>query len=308
MQSFNPSHQAFSGANDALSQTAGGYLNPQSNPSSLQKSEYQVLYTQFQVRYPAGALISELLHIHEGKFVVRALVQTGGATLSTGLAAAYTPEMAEDQARVRALEVLGIYPQLTSINLQHEAPPSNSTCEVQVRLTTNQPSDTLSAGVFASRDQAALQGSLLEDTIEIAQPVPRSPRLAAQHDQQVLTHPELDEFTTIESQPDASPRPSPAKAGNRRTNTEPSKTSRKTSTSVSVPAAEPLTLQHPLDLSDVIAQTSVEIKRLGWTEAQGRSYLQSTYGKRSRQQLTDDELLDFLQYLETQPMPQESPF
>lgn len=56
----------------------------------------------------------------------------------------------------------------------------------------------------------------------------------------------------------------------------------------------------PVDLSDVIAQTDVELRRLGWTSVQGREYLEKTYGKRSRTQLTDDELMSFLLYLEDQ--------
>jgi hypothetical protein len=56
-----------------------------------------------------------------------------------------------------------------------------------------------------------------------------------------------------------------------------------------------------VDLSDIIAKTSVELKRLGWTEAQGREHLQQVYGKRSRQHLTDPELLHFLTYLESLP-------
>ncbi len=56
----------------------------------------------------------------------------------------------------------------------------------------------------------------------------------------------------------------------------------------------------PVDLSDVIAQTDVELRRLGWTSVQGREYLEKTYGKRSRTQLTDEELMSFLLYLEEQ--------
>ncbi|MBE9141095.1 hypothetical protein IQ254_28505 [Nodosilinea sp. LEGE 07088] len=57
----------------------------------------------------------------------------------------------------------------------------------------------------------------------------------------------------------------------------------------------------PIDLSDIIAQTDVELQRLGWDVNQGREFLEKTYGKRSRHDLTDDELLEFLLYLETQP-------
>jgi hypothetical protein len=60
----------------------------------------------------------------------------------------------------------------------------------------------------------------------------------------------------------------------------------------------------PVDFSDIIARTNVELKRLGWTNHQGRDYLLQTYGKRSRQLLTDAELLDFLHHLESEPAPE----
>jgi formylglycine-generating enzyme required for sulfatase activity len=62
-----------------------------------------------------------------------------------------------------------------------------------------------------------------------------------------------------------------------------------------------------IDLADIIARTNVELKRLGWTNQQGRDYLLETYGKRSRQLLTDAQLLDFLHYLESEPSPTASP-
>jgi hypothetical protein len=52
-----------------------------------------------------------------------------------------------------------------------------------------------------------------------------------------------------------------------------------------------------------IAQTTVEIQRLGWDNTQGREFLQGRYNKRARSQLSDEELLDFLHYLQTQPNP-----
>ena len=50
----------------------------------------------------------------------------------------------------------------------------------------------------------------------------------------------------------------------------------------------------PIDLSDIIAQTDVELQRLRWDVHQGREFLEKTYGKRSRHDLTDEELLEFL--------------
>jgi hypothetical protein len=59
----------------------------------------------------------------------------------------------------------------------------------------------------------------------------------------------------------------------------------------------------PIDFSEIIARSNVELKRLNWTNDQGKNYLLQTYGKRSRQFLSDEELIEFLQYLEIQPTP-----
>lgn len=59
----------------------------------------------------------------------------------------------------------------------------------------------------------------------------------------------------------------------------------------------------PVNFSEVIAQTDVEMQRLGLTTEQGREHLIKTYGKRSRFLLTDEQLHEFLQYLVSQPTP-----
>ncbi|MEH2138920.1 hypothetical protein [Nostoc sp.] len=47
----------------------------------------------------------------------------------------------------------------------------------------------------------------------------------------------------------------------------------------------------------LIAQSDTYLAQLNWTPEQGREYLQQKYGKRSRLQLTDTEILDFIDYL-----------
>ncbi|RUR75786.1 hypothetical protein ACF3DV_28700 [Chlorogloeopsis fritschii PCC 9212] len=47
----------------------------------------------------------------------------------------------------------------------------------------------------------------------------------------------------------------------------------------------------------------MEMQRLGWSLAQGRSYLHQTYNKRSRQELTSTEITEFLNYLKSLPTP-----
>lgn len=53
-----------------------------------------------------------------------------------------------------------------------------------------------------------------------------------------------------------------------------------------------------LSQSDLIL---VEMKRIGWSVDRGREYLQRTYNKRSRQQLTATEVTQFLNYLKSLP-------
>jgi len=55
-----------------------------------------------------------------------------------------------------------------------------------------------------------------------------------------------------------------------------------------------------VDLSDAIARTSVKLKRLNWVISKDAN-TRKQYGKRSRQELTDEEMLEFLHYLESQP-------
>ena len=60
-------------------------------------------------------------------------------------------------------------------------------------------------------------------------------------------------------------------------------------------------IDYGLDLSDAIAQIGMEIDRIGWTKKQGSAYLQQTYGKRTRAELTETELFGFLDYLKSMP-------
>jgi hypothetical protein len=49
-----------------------------------------------------------------------------------------------------------------------------------------------------------------------------------------------------------------------------------------------------------IVQSDTYLAQLHWTPDQGREFLQHKYGKRSRLQLTDTELVDFIDYLKLQ--------
>ncbi|PHJ90880.1 hypothetical protein VF08_37245, partial [Nostoc linckia z8] len=51
-------------------------------------------------------------------------------------------------------------------------------------------------------------------------------------------------------------------------------------------------------IAQLINQTNAQMQRLGWTVAQGREHLQKYYGVRSRLQLTEEELDNFLLFLQ----------
>ncbi|MHC5862039.1 hypothetical protein [Nostoc sp.] len=57
------------------------------------------------------------------------------------------------------------------------------------------------------------------------------------------------------------------------------------------------------NFDNLINQTDTEMQRLGWTKAQGREHLMKYYGVRSRLLLTEDELDNFLLYLQLTDSP-----
>jgi hypothetical protein len=268
------------------------------------------MYAQFRSQFPMGSLLSELLQIHEGKYIVRASIQVGGSTLATGLSAAHTIEQAEDQARSRALVILGIdvgqplsgqnhlgqnhlgQPYPTQVHFMHSETEELPQRTPQARLSP--PSSNQSE--FLPMGEAAFQRAL-----EVDWNPSDSPALPFPTPEQQLSWLDADPESSTQSGVSA-PRPSIV--------SQPiSQPTAKRQRSLQSSSQEPLRpeaateqpMAAPIDLSEVIAQTDVELKRLGWTHVQGRRYLEKTYSKRSRQHLTDAELIEFLDYLTAQP-------
>lgn len=248
------------------------------------------MYSEFQSRYPTGSLVAELLQIHAGNYVVRAVIQVGGVTLATGMAAAATIEQAEDLARARALIVLGIHQPIYQTQA-HLMAAENPPPPARLNPASSSHEGTNASGLFADAPPAW----------ELS--IPPTSGVAA---------PE----TQLDFHPDSYPEP---EAASLEMELKPNGRGKRGKLPMSRSAPEPITARSPvpesraafagpIDLSDIIAQTTVELKRLGWNEIQGRGYLQQAYGKRSRQQLTDEELLDFLHYLKAQPSPHEPSF
>ncbi len=70
--------------------------------------DFHTLFCQLQARYPTSSLLTEVAHVQDGHFTVRAIVHISGTPLASSLATAATVEQAEDQARARLLRLLGI--------------------------------------------------------------------------------------------------------------------------------------------------------------------------------------------------------
>ena len=56
-----------------------------------------------------------------------------------------------------------------------------------------------------------------------------------------------------------------------------------------------------VDWEDVVSEINQHMERLGWDTEKGQRYLIETYGVRSRLKLSDSQLLEFLEYLKSQP-------
>lgn len=304
-----------------------------------------------------GSLITELLTIHDGNYVVRALVQMGGTTLATGMAASTTLELAEDQARLRVLQVMGLSP---NGEPERSSPAQLSAYGVQVHWTGQQGDmPDLSALRFGSSQphqppaiasspasSVSLPPSAPIPTVEArnadlprpqVEATPAAPSISYPYaglapDESELINPPLSPPPQPAPQPvPAQPSPHPSVVPSQSAELdvpddldldfddnwepsppipeppapEPEESSPIQRQPSPNPEPEPTIV---VDRSDEIAQIDVEMRRLGWTKIQGRTYLQNTYGKRSRQQLTDQELLEFLEFLASQPSPSEAPF
>lgn len=288
------------------------------------------MLAQFQSLYPKGSLISELVQIFQGKYIVRASVQIEGLTRATGLAAAETVEAAEDQARNRALMVLGIG------NATQEtvafSPQPISQVQTKPAVSTTGGLNEPAYSPIKTEDLVSSQWSVVSQ--EVSVPPSHGQRItsdAVKTDKELLTTdtgsttksdaysqdfspsfsttgeiPEQFDFPsdnlgTIFSKSSENP-PLPEISPSNVTPFTPR--SHSSSEDVATPTTgRKKKKSEPVDLSDVIAKTDVELQRLGWTPEQGREYLIKTYGKRGRTLLTEEELYTFLQYLQSQPDP-----
>jgi hypothetical protein len=249
------------------------------------------LVTAFRQQFPRGSILAEVLTIQDGLFVVRVSVLAEGQTLSQALAANTSLELAEDIACNRALERLcltttpGVDGAVTRVN----APQPG----IDLAVAAVPPLPLSADTTVPTGPEASLPPGLKLAQIPAA-PVthPETPAPEDGIPEKKVPAAKLPEARVPEnSHPPAGPDPADPSQGG---------------TGHALTADDRAELGRisadPIDLSDIIAQTDVELQRLGWDVNQGREFLEKTYGKRSRHDLSDEELLEFLLYLEGQPM------
>lgn len=246
---------------------------------------------QFQVRYPTGSLISELLTIYQGKFVVQVSVQIDGVTRATGLAAAQTPEEAEDKARSRAIALVSL-----------EAPlPAATPIPEPVAQPSAPAEPVLNYEAFDSAVAPYLAGEAQHYTSPPTQlePLPTTglDLKSNSQDKSIALTPtfpadeeEVFEFGNI-SEP-TNPISSPALFRIKSTpRSEPQ-------LDVSLENAPQTNVTEPIDLSEDLITISAKLQESSWKPDQEREYLERTYGKSSRHQLTPVQVQEFRRYLE----------
>lgn len=292
------------------------------------------MLSKFRNLYPQGSIVSELIDIDRGIYLVKVSIQINGITLATGLAGAETVEKAEDSARKRALQVLVLEDGHLSLDLAIAAPQKVTTPITAATETskTNNHHDSLLAKK-SSADEVKADSVLSERSTfeqEIAPiPEPETPLKSIKEvvPEKIVTaamEPTIPTSTVTTSllnepavnqiaEPEPEAIPAPAIAEYPETISQPPSELAndyylEQPNSVSLPEseqaiAEPVVTEAPVefDFNQIRHKIDLEMKRLSWTKEQGRDYLLSTYGKRSRLHLTDDELLEFWHYLETLP-------
>ncbi|MFH7024577.1 MAG: hypothetical protein ACHBN1_04055 [Heteroscytonema crispum UTEX LB 1556] len=264
------------------------------------------MLAQFQSLYPQGSLISELVEIFQGKYIVRASVQIDGVTRATGMAASETVEDAEDRAINRALMVLGI----TS------TPQAAPKVALSPEPISQVPAKATPASVTSSELNERVYSPVVNPlpVVEIAPPAPQpttvksdtytqdfSQQFGVTSDEEPQWDIPPDDLGIISDDEIENDAP-PEIASSNVKQFVPRNYSPQEDASTP-PTTKRKKKNEPVDLSDVIAKTDIELRRLGWSPEQGREYLIKTYNKRGRTLLTEEELHSFLKHLESQPTP-----
>lgn len=263
-------------------------------------------------RYPTSYLISELATIHNGQYIVRALVQVNGENISSGLAAAETVELAEDLARKRAIDNLELDSTASIIRTTSPPPTAISSVSPLPRAgTPREPAPQKLTEITPPREFVKIQKEPLPPPPEEPSPIASTITLNP-----VTIPPESDSFdsddwlkSTSGNKSDLEPeqfggsgelRDSSLEIGSDRLSSGGESMSQLSSETreSQTPAQEVIAVNEPLDLSNSTATIDILLSNLNWSKDQERDYLEETYGQKMRSLLDEEKLLDFQNFLE----------
>ncbi len=258
-----------------------------------------MMLAKFRQRYPQGSLLSELVEIDRGFYIVKVSLQVENIILATALAGADRIETAEDAARERAIAALFLDVQPTATNHHETSTLANPTPPAVTSPSPSKPVNYPSSVDFVQQQpEIAAQPSVT--TPEIS----NEPAIA-----------ELELSISQPTEPEILDTPPPETPvipnGKLFENTYEPEIAADNIIIDNLPKISPSSVDiatanieiETIDFNEIKQKTDIEIKRLGWTRDDGREFLQTRYGKRSRLHLTDEQLLEFLQYLEKLPTP-----
>ncbi|WP_041619186.1 hypothetical protein [Stanieria cyanosphaera] len=60
-------------------------------------------------------------------------------------------------------------------------------------------------------------------------------------------------------------------------------------------------VQETIDYWELLTAIDTELARIGWSTNRARLYIYATYGKRSRHQMSDGQLIEFWEFLKAFP-------
>ncbi|MEM8674218.1 MAG: hypothetical protein AAGF83_10150 [Cyanobacteria bacterium P01_G01_bin.67] len=286
-----------------------------------------MILAKFRQHYPQGSLVSELVKIDRGTYIVKASVQIEGVVLATALAAADRVETAEDTAKQRAIATLFLdgYPpannnQVKSAEAIQDSAIATSSESVRQNSTLHHPQKNHQSPPDASSTPQEVSSNFAEHNPETTKNVnfskpesqiitPNSKALsnapANNADNSILES--TISRSEVQSQSVEEIVPPSAIENNLFGDTFEAEIPEDVSLAEqNLVAADSLTTTAEItamDFNEIKQKTDIEIKRLGWTKDQGKEFLMSHYGKRSRLHLTDEQLLEFLRYLEKLPNP-----
>lgn len=266
-----------------------------------------MMLDQFQVRYPTGSLISELLTIYQGKFVVQVSVQIDGVTRVTGLAAAETPEEAEDKARSRAIAIVSLEAPLPAATPIPEPLPKPFVPEPVAQPSA--PAEPVPELNYEANPHSAVAPYLAGEAQRYASP-PTELEPAPTATLELKSNSKGNSKRAVTPTPPADEEEVFGDFGKISEPTNPISSTFALGSITSTPRyesqldvsqetnAQEINVSEPIDLSEDLEIIKLKLQESGWKLDQEREYLEQTYGKSSRHELTPVQVQEFRRYLE----------